>query len=75
MTTRDDDADVQAALDRREREVQERVDQADHANQTALDSLSVFMREIVIARKLLARPISPADAMLAARENFKEHPP
>ncbi len=75
-----DDAATQELLEnqieeRRERDAQERVDDADSASQIALDSLSIFMREIVAARKLLHRPISPADAMLAARENIKESPP
>ncbi len=75
-----DDAATQDLLetqieDRRERDAQERVDDADSASQTALDSLSIFMREIVAARKLLSRPATPADAMLAAREDIKEPPP
>jgi len=70
----DDDASVETGSDQRERYATERIAQADHANQAALESLSSFMREIVAAKKLLARPISPADALLDARENMKEHP-
>ncbi len=73
MATPENDAEAHRT-DQRERTAARQVGEADRANQTALDSLSEFMRDMASARKLLARRASPSDAMVAARDSMKEPP-
>ncbi len=61
-------------LNRREGEAEDRISEADTANRSALASLSAFMGEILTARRLLSGHPTPADTLLAARDQMREEP-
>ncbi len=62
-------------LDARSLAAQARIDEADAANQSALDALSAFMREIVSARRVLQASDAPSRALVRARDSIRENAP
>ncbi len=61
-------------LSRRETEAEDRINEADTANRSATASLSAFMQEIRMARRLLSGHPSAADALLDARDKMRKSP-
>ncbi len=77
MTTHpetDAEETVDERLDRREADTQAHITAAEEANQSAMSSLSSFMQEIRMARRLLSGHSTPADALLAARDKMRDTP-
>ncbi len=61
-------------LSRREGEAEDRITEADAANRSAMTSLSTFLQDILNARRSLSGYNTPADALLASRDQMREKP-
>ncbi len=72
MTERETNAEMAAQAEQRDAEVETLIEEADAANRTAVDVLTVFMREISVAKRVIGSRPNVAETLLKARDAVRD---